>query len=55
MAKPQAVQKPKKVYEPRVKQNSDDVELMGVIEQDLGFGNYGVKIMDLDQIITAYV
>jgi hypothetical protein len=28
MAKPQAVQKPKKAYEPRVKKDSDDVELM---------------------------
>ena len=55
MAKPQAVQKPKKVYEPRIKKDSDDVELMWVIEQDLGFGNYSVKIKDIDQTITAYV
>jgi hypothetical protein len=34
MAKPIA-QKPQKVFEPRVKKDSNDVELSGIIEQDL--------------------
>lgn len=55
MAKPQPTPKVHKPYEPKVKHNSDDVELAGIIEQDLGFGNYGVKIDGIDQMITAYV
>ncbi|HMY80983.1 MAG TPA: translation initiation factor IF-1 [Candidatus Absconditabacterales bacterium] len=38
-----------------MKNDSTDVELTGTIEQDLGFGNYGVQIEGLDQIIVAYV
>lgn len=54
MAKPIA-QKPQKTFEPRVKKDSNDVELSGIIEQDLGFGNYAVRIEGIDQTITAYV
>jgi translation initiation factor IF-1 len=54
MAKP-LPQKPQRPYEPKRKKDSTDVELQGVIEQDLWFGNYGVKIDGIDQIITAYV
>lgn len=54
MGKPQPVPQQKR-FEPRKKKDSNDVELPGVIEQDLGFGNYGVKIDGIDQLITAYV
>lgn len=54
MAKPQS-QKPQRVYEPKKKKESTDVELPWVIEQDLWFGNYGIKIDGIDQLITAYV
>ena len=54
MAKPIA-QKPQKVFETRVKKDSNDVELSGIIEQDLWFGNYAVRIEGIDQTITAYV
>lgn len=54
MAKP-IPQKPQKPYEPRKKNNNDDVELAWVIEQDLWFGNYGVKIDGIESMITAYV
>lgn len=54
MAKPLA-QKPQRAYEPKQKKDSNDVELQWVIEQDLWFGNYWVKIDGLDQMITAYV
>lgn len=54
MWKPQP-QKPQRTFEPRKKKDSNDVELAGIIEQDLWFGNYGVKIEGIDQLITAYV
>ena len=49
------MEKPQRTFEPKKKKESTDVELPGVIEQDLWFGNYGVKIDGIDQLITAYV
>ncbi len=54
MGKPQPQPQQRK-FEPRRKKDSNDVELPGVIEQDLWFGNYGVKIDWIDQLIIAYV
>ena len=56
MAKPQpATKKTLNPNGPAPSKNTDDIEMEWMMIQDLGFGNYSIKLDDTDTVITAYI
>ena len=56
MAKPQpALKKTLHLNGPAPSKNTDDIEMEWMMIQDLGFGNYSIRLDDTDIIITAYI